>query len=327
MRKLKVYYLLLFKMVLISAFWGCQSRDKKGNVLDTPTSGEMSIAIDESLKPLLEAEIATFEGIYKHAKLVPHYLPEGKAIQELLSDSDSVRVVIVSRHLSKQEAGYIEQQNLKVYTIPIAIDAIALLVNKQNPDTLLTYTQLLGIIKGEIRTWAELTKTNDASGIKVVFDNPNSSIARFMMDSVAHIGKLPGNCFALDSNPKVIDYVSANRDAIGLIGLSWISDTDDSVSRELLDKVKLVSLSSSQTKLGPIAYYGPSQDTMAQKIYPLRREVYVISKEARAGLGNGFIAFLASDRGQRIVLKSGLLPVKMPERTVELSNRNLFKNQ
>jgi len=50
----------------------------------------------------------------------------------------------------------------------------------------------------------------------------------------------------------------------------------------------------------------------------LWREVYILSKEAYTGLGTGFTAFVASERGQRIVLKFGLVPATMPVRLVEL---------
>ena len=75
-------------------------------------------------------------------------------------------------------------------------------------------------------------------------------------------------------------------------------------------------------------YYKPYQAYIAQKIYPLWREVYVISKEAYTGLGTGLTAFIASERGQRIVLKFGLVPATMPVRLVELiENEDFYINQ
>jgi phosphate transport system substrate-binding protein len=70
-------------------------------------------------------------------------------------------------------------------------------------------------------------------------------------------------------------------------------------------------------------YFKPYQAYIAQKIYPLWREVYIISKEAYTGLGTGLTAFIASERGQRIVLKFGLVPATMPVRLVELINEEI----
>jgi len=48
--------------------------------------------------------------------------------------------------------------------------------------------------------------------------------------------------------------------------------------------------------------------------YPLRRNLYVISREARAGLGTGFASFIAGKNGQLIFQKSGLIPAQMQAR-------------
>ncbi len=59
---------------------------------------------------------------------------------------------------------------------------------------------------------------------------------------------------------------------------------------------------------------------MAQGKYPLIRDVVMIGREARSGLASGFMAFVASDKGQRIVLKSGLVPATMPIRIIEVNH-------
>jgi phosphate transport system substrate-binding protein len=66
-------------------------------------------------------------------------------------------------------------------------------------------------------------------------------------------------------------------------------------------------------------YVQPYQGYLAQGTYPLKREVFIISREARAGLGTGFASFITGDKGQRIILKSGLVPASMPVRIVGFS--------
>ena len=53
------------------------------------------------------------------------------------------------------------------------------------------------------------------------------------------------------------------------------------------------------------------------------RTWYIVSREARAGLGTGLASFLASERGQRIILKSGLVPATMPVRLVEIRSEQI----
>jgi phosphate transport system substrate-binding protein len=62
----------------------------------------------------------------------------------------------------------------------------------------------------------------------------------------------------------------------------------------------------------------PSQSTLADGSYPLRREVYMILAEGKSGLGTGFVSFVANHKGQRIILKLGIAPHKVPAREVEI---------
>ncbi|HEY4196845.1 MAG TPA: phosphate ABC transporter substrate-binding protein, partial [Mucilaginibacter sp.] len=68
-------------------------------------------------------------------------------------------------------------------------------------------------------------------------------------------------------------------------------------------------------------YFRPSQTTLYLKQYPLLRYLYVINCTGRDGLGSGFEHFIESDKGQRIILRSGLLPIAIPERNIILHNK------
>ena len=304
----------LFSTIAIFSllFGACSQRDKKGRPLDTPTSGFIKIAADESLRPLVEAEIDTFEGIYTSADLECHYLSEADAIHELLSDS--VRLAIITRRFTAEEKKYFDELRVIPTEVNIAVSAIALIVNPQNPDTLVSLDEIESILQGKITTWNQLGNKSKA-GIEIVFDNPNSGLVRQLKDSIARVDKLPANCFAASNNEAVIDLVSKNINALGFIGLEWISDKDDSASNSFLGKIKVVGVSVARDS----AHYQPYQAYIALKQYPLTRKVTILSREARAGLGTGFGAFVASERGQRIVLKLGLVPATMPLRVVKIN--------
>ena len=68
--------------------------------------------------------------------------------------------------------------------------------------------------------------------------------------------------------------------------------------------------------------YKPYQAYVAQGLYPYTRKVYIISREARTGLGTGFSSFVAGDVGQKIILKMGVLPASMPVRIVGFRDNN-----
>ena len=63
-------------------------------------------------------------------------------------------------------------------------------------------------------------------------------------------------------------------------------------------------------------YFSPTQNNLAESKYPLARELYIVNCQGFAGLGMGFSAFVASDVGQRVILKSGLLPINVPPREI-----------
>ena len=132
----------------------------------------------------------------------------------------------------------------------------------------------------------------------------------------------PANSFASKSNPALIDYVAQHENAIGVIGVNWISDGDDSTAVNFMKKIKVAAIKDNrpgkvtQDYLQPFQAYLAEQKEHPEYQYTLRRYWYVISREARAGLGTGFASFVAGDKGQRIFLKSGLVPATMPVRIV-----------
>jgi len=301
---------------LVVALTGCTETDKNGQPLDTPTAGHITIASDGSFRPIVEAEIDVFEGIYKNAKIDAEWLPENKAIQELVKGN--VRLAVVSRDFTEAEKEVIRSQK---YTprppITIAVDGVALIVNKQNPDSMLTMDQVRSIFKGQAKQWAELGKGGAKEDIVIVFDNNNSSNLNFVLRTFSLQDLQHLNVFAAESNEQVIEYVKDHENAMGVIGAGWISDLEDPSDQKFLQSISVVALADT-TNPTEDDYYQPYQAYLALKKYPLRRDVLILSREARAGLGSGFTTHIASDRGQRIILKSGLLPVTMPVRIVEI---------
>jgi phosphate transport system substrate-binding protein len=117
----------------------------------------------------------------------------------------------------------------------------------------------------------------------------------------------------LETNEKVIEYVSKNKNALGVIAANWISDTDDRGVQAFRKEIKIADIA----KKSGAAGYGPYQAYLATNDYPFKRTVYIINAQARKGLGLGFASFLAGDTGQRIVLKDGLLPASAVTRLIK----------
>jgi phosphate transport system substrate-binding protein len=60
---------------------------------------------------------------------------------------------------------------------------------------------------------------------------------------------------------------------------------------------------------------------LALKQYPLTRNLYILNFTGKLGLGMEFAAFIAGDKGQRIILKSGLLPDSIPGREINIVSK------
>ncbi len=103
----------------------CSERDKHGQLLDTPTAGSITITVDESLRPLIEAEIKTFEGIYRNAHITALYTGEKEAIETMLTDS--ARLTIVTRHLSESEEKVLVDQKIISTHLKLATGGVALI--------------------------------------------------------------------------------------------------------------------------------------------------------------------------------------------------------
>ncbi len=306
-------YAVLIVLLVAAA---CSTRDKKGNFIDTTTSGSIKIAVDESLKPLFDTEIDTFESLYTRAKIEVVYTSEEDAINQLLKDS--VRLAIITRGLLPLEQELFTKKVLKPTQIAVAKEGIGLIVNNSNPDSVISVEQLRDILTGKISNWRQINPKSPSQPIEVVFDQPTSGILRFFKDSLK-IDSIPPNCFAVNGNPAVVDHIASKKNALGLIGVTWINDEDDSTANEFLKRVRVVAMPGAE---GGEAYH-PFQGYIAQGQYPLVRKIRIINPEGRAGLGSGFLAFVAGEKGQRIILKAGLVPVTMPIRIIDVNREAL----
>jgi len=315
-KELKVMNPLI--IMYVSAILILSSCGNKGpKVLDeTPTRGNIKITVDESFQPLLDTEVFTFTHLYTSANVTPQYKPEYDVIEDYMNDS--VKVIVSSKKLTDNQIQHLRELQVIARTTTFAYDALALVTNKSNLDTLINYDIIKDIFLGKITRWNEINSKSKLGEIQVIFDNTKSGNIRYFKDLFEIKNNLPGNFFAVKTNPEVIDFVSRNPDAIGIVSVNWISDKSDSLSMSFVKKIKVLAIS--QPYFNDGSYYRPYQGSIYDKSYPFVREIYLISRETFAGLGSGFINWACAEQGQRIVLKSGLVPATMPIRLVQIKH-------
>ena len=301
--KFKLSALLLVGLLWLS-FQGCRNKTVNTAHLDRFTNDSARIAVDEAFKPIVDQELYVFRALNK--KLQPRmiYTPESQVIDLLLTDS--VRVALLSRKLTPDELSTLKQRTLIPTTARFAIDAVALIVNKSSADTSFTVSEIRNMLTGKVKT-----------DKKIIFDNPNSGMVKYLKDFCGSNALTQKNLFSLKSNKEVIEYVSAHPDAIGITDFSWLYDPDKDYA-DAVKNVKIASINDDTNKKLAGQYFAPSQATIALKQYPLTRDLYVINCTGSMSLGKKIADFVKSERGQLIVLSSGLLPDDVPDRQIEI---------
>ena len=269
--------------VLILLFAGCSGSSKK-KVTDTPTFGTVKIGVDDSYKLLAEAEIFTFQSLYSGTKIDTICRPETEILNNFLKDSISMMIVNIT--LTTDEEKYLNSKQIIPRTLKIAYDAVALIVNKENPDSNLFYDHIASIFQGKINNWKQINSKSKLNELKIVFDNFKSGIPRYFREKFL-VSKLPPTCFAVHNNEEVIDFVEKNKNAIGCISVNWVSDRADTVTIHFLKKVRIAGISTPGTSDPGTDFYQPYQAYIAKKTYPFIREVYCINRQTYVGLAYG----------------------------------------
>ena len=301
---------LLICLLLVA----CRGK-KPGTPDDTLFSGVIRVAVDETLSPFAEEEINVFEMQYQMAGIIPHYTNEVEAMNLLLQDS--VRFVIATRPLTTEEIASFHNRKFFPKSIKIATDGIALITHKQNPDSIINVAGLRQIFSGQVLRWEQLFPGSKSRPIHIVYDHPNSSTVRYVLDSICPGQPLSKQSYAAGTNRKVIEYVAQTPNALGVIGVNWISEEYDSLSREFLTEVQIMRVSREETPTRRNSFQ-PYQYYLYTGQYPLTRNIYINLNDPRSGLPTGLTSFITGSRGQRIILKAGLLPATMPVNIVNI---------
>ena len=292
-------YILVFVSVL---FVMCKQKEQTNSDKESILKGSTTIFVDETLTPIIEDQVAVFESTYD-AKIKIVSKSEIELVNNFVKQKSGI--AIMTRNLTLNENKVFEQKKITPKITKFATDAIAFISNKSNNDTLIELKSVIAFMKGESN-----------SRIKgLVFDNPNSSSVRYM-NELAGLKAMPQKgVYSFKTNEEVIKFVAQNSGMLGVVGVNWLTQPTPKM-QQYVDNVNILSVQS----LTNVNYYSPTQNNIAEGKYPLARDLYIINAQGYSGLGMGFASFVAGDIGQRIILKSGLLPVRVPGRRINIRN-------
>lgn len=331
MTRLAIYSLALLSTLGVAS---C-TKIKKGEY----AKGTATVFCDDGFKKILDEEIEVFEYSYPGSSIIPFYVDEQSAIDTLLNDG--TQAIIVTRELTKDQVRYMKDKWKRVVRQkPIAVDAVALITNKDNNVGAMSMTEIGEILNGRITKWSQLAG-NDTTAIKLVFDNAGSSAVGFMRDKFLPQGAKMSdnpNAFAQKNNAAVFDVVKKDKNALGIISVSWLGDDlslakdvpvdkryedyqnqNDTIATNLTTEVNVIKVSNptEANDFDPTAYK-PYQVYINSGEYPLFRKVYMISTASNSTVLHSFYTFVTGFAGQKIISRTGILPYNVSPRRVEL---------
>ena len=290
---------LVGSLILAVGLTGCLKYEKKAN---SSTTGTTTIVCDDTFRNIMEQEVDVFEYQYPDAHILARYATQAEAIDSLMSLN--TKTIVIGRDLTKEEKKYLKGQRKNVKSSKIAVDAIALIVNKDNPCSMMTTKEVADILSGSSRYWNDIEPS-----------------------------ELGPNVYAQGSIPAVYEAVEKNVNAIGVLGVSWITSdmssveiTQEELAQSVLSDAPIQGATLSQNfkvlklrRPDEVTAYKPYQENIFNGTYPLFRQIYMITTGVSGSLASGFYSFVTGDIGQKIIMKTGIMPARMRIQVVEVS--------
>ena len=299
--------LLIGLSLFIGLFPSCGNKPSD----DTYKQQSKYFAADESLSPIINEELDIFNMKNKRDSIYPLYISEQEAVEKLMNQE--VLLVFTTRRLTPNEEETLKQMKYRPTCTELAYDALALIVNKANPDTLITVDTFRKIMAGEVTQWSELNPESKMGKIKVAFDNPKSGTLRYVVDSIMQGKqvKTDGNVKAAMTSAEVVEYVENNKNAIGVVGSIWLNDQRDTTNLTYNRNITVMKVGRTKEALRENTYK-PSQWNIAYNYYPFIRTIYAICIDPRStGVARAFKNFCwLPNPGQLIFFNAGLFPAR-----------------
>ena len=221
----------------------------------------------------------------------------GTGIASLINGT--VDIANASRQIKQEEIDQAEANGIEPLEHIIARDAIAVIVNPENPVNELTLKQISDIYSGKIINWKEVG--GDDRPIVRLSRETNSGTHVYFLETVLRLSsKEDKTLFSMDtlllpSSEGIIAEVRQNPNAIGYDGLGYVPKD-----------LKMIAIA--ETEGG--AYVLPSIPTVNDKTYPIARDLYMYTNGQPEGLLKEYLDWIMSPEAQQIVAELGFVPVK-----------------
>lgn len=297
-----VFKYFLFSVVCLLGLSCSDSKDNK--TTQTATFDTVIVLCDPSWEHSIRTFIKTYEGLNPHRKVVLLVKPEAVCISDLLNGT--YRTIFVSRDLTAKEKEYAIQKRLSINNDSLCYDGLTWIAPKSFPKDSLTVAETKALFQSGIL---------DGISYTIQLNGEGSSVANYL---TSYFGVPPAtkHIYAGGNDSTIIKSVQSGSNALACISSSWLVNLEDKTHREYLSSIKIIKISATAESQA----YSSFQNDLALGTYPFKRVLRVLNRDASAGLGTAFASFFIHNRGQRLFLKEGLLPYRMPAREIELKN-------
>jgi len=292
--------LLLMVMISIVVMSGCKKTE-------TTISGHRLLLAADPYLPLMQQEVEQFTSLYPEVKMEVLGASTRGAIVSLLNDS--VSTIVIDRQFNDEEKQVAQQASLRLVENAIAEDGIAIIVHKQNPISNISMESVQRIVTKTATSWSQVSGSRWSESIDFVLTGRNSGMYELLQKKIFVISKSLEPMTVMNSQRDVIQYVSAHPHAIGFVAASLLADTSK--------QVKMLPVLVRSPEGGEMECF-PGQQEIHESLYPFHYSLYLYNAEAKAAVGVGFSALVLSNIGQKIFQRSGLVPVSIPYRTIQL---------
>jgi phosphate transport system substrate-binding protein len=220
----------------------------------------------------------------------------GTGIASLINGT--VDLANASRKIKDEEIAEAKSNGVEPVEHIIARDAIAVIVNPQNPVSQLTLEQISDIYSGKFSNWSEIG--GEDRPIVRLSRETNSGTHVYFLETVLRLGNPDDKTlFSMDtlllpSSEGIIAEVRQNPNAIGYDGLGYVPKD-----------LKMIAIAEEEGD----AYVLPSIPTVNAKTYPIARDLYMYTDGEPTGVDKEYLDWILSPEAQEIVAELGFVPV------------------
>jgi len=201
--------------------------------------------------------------------------------------------------MKEKEYAAAKENGVVATEIAIGIDALSVVVHHDNPVKSLSMAQVGAIFRGEVTNWKEVGGPN--LPISLYGRQPNSGTYVFFQEHVLGNKDYSAKMKQMNGNAQIIEAVSSDKSGISYVGVGYLFDDKG----EVLPGIKVLDISTSNAKpVSPLV-----KENIKSGSYPIARALYQYTNGKPKGSVKGFIAFILSPEGQKVVEEMGFYPV------------------